>query len=90
MAREKGALAFSASLNRFIADTGCSAKDLARASGLSAAAISRYRSGERTPDADSKQLHMLARGIAEQAKGVFDEQAVFEELSRSISGIGTD
>ncbi len=81
---------FSDLLNRYITELDCSAKDLAEASGISAAAISRYRAGERTPDPDSKQLRMLANGIAALSAGSLSEQAVHEELAASISGISID
>ena len=51
-------------LNRYMERTGCSARDLAERSGLSTATISRYRSGDRVPEADSRQLENLAKGIA--------------------------
>ena len=44
---------------------GCSLSELSRASGLSSAVISRYRSGERIPRADSDMLVKLCRGLAE-------------------------
>ncbi|MBQ9043769.1 MAG: helix-turn-helix transcriptional regulator [Eggerthellaceae bacterium] len=81
---------FSSLLNRYITELDCSAKDLAEASGISAAAISRYRAGERTPDPDSKQLRMLASGIAALSAGSLSEQAVHEEFAASISGISID
>ena len=40
-------------LNLYIETLGCSAKTLSAASGISDAAISRYRSGEREPGRDS-------------------------------------
>ena len=40
---------FSELLNDYIARLGCSGRELAEASGLSAATVSRYRSGERSP-----------------------------------------
>ena len=43
-------------LNRYMERTGCSARDLAERSGLSTATISRYRSGDRVPEADSRGL----------------------------------
>lgn len=50
-------------LNLYIETLGCSAKTLSAASGISDAAISRYRSGEREPGRDSEQLLRLAQGI---------------------------
>lgn len=81
---------FAKRLNAYIAETECSAKMLADASGVSAAAISRYRTGDRTPDPDSKQLRMLARGIVRLSGGTLSEQDVHDELAVSISGISVD
>lgn len=89
MAHEKNRTEFGVLLDSFIERIGCSAKDLARVSGLSSAAISRYRSGDRTPDPDSEQLRLLATGIAALSHGTLDEQVVFKDLSVSISGLTT-
>jgi transcriptional regulator with XRE-family HTH domain len=43
---------------------GCSLSELSRASGLSSAVISRYRSGERIPRADSEMLIRLCSGLS--------------------------
>ena len=58
---------FSDRLNLYIETLGCSAKTLSAASGISDAAISRYRSGEREPGRDSEQLLRLAQGICAKA-----------------------
>ena len=66
---------FKDKLNEYISRLECTAKDLAESSGLSAATISRYRSGERVPD--SEQLNALINGIiilAEQ-NGITDFSA---------------
>lgn len=44
-----------------------SSKELADSSGLSAATISRYRSGERIPDIESDNLKQLIYGIVKLA-----------------------
>ena len=48
-------------LNQYIEQLDCTAKDLANASGLSAAALSRYRTGERMPN--QEQMRKLIDGI---------------------------
>ena len=63
-------------LNRYMERTGCSARDLAERSGLSTATISRYRSGDRVPEADSRQLESLAKGIAAIAAEKKDRKSV--------------
>ena len=52
---------FKDTLNEYITLLDCTAKVLAKSAGLSAATISRYRSGERIPD--SEQLTALVNGI---------------------------
>ena len=54
-------------LNGFIEKLDCSGRELAQASGLSAATISRYRSGERTPE-DPADRDKLIRGLAALAR----------------------
>ena len=46
----------------------CTAKMLSESSGLSAATLSRYRSGERIPDAGSENLSCLVKGIVQLAE----------------------
>ncbi len=55
---------FNELLNDYIAQLGVSARELADASGLSAAVISRYRRGERTPAPNGEAISALATGIA--------------------------
>lgn len=55
---------FKDKLNEYITLLNCSAHDLADASGLTAATISRYRSGERIPQPSSSELSKLAQGIS--------------------------
>ena len=43
-------------LIKYMEELDCSSKELADSSGLSAATISRYRSGERIPDVESDNL----------------------------------
>lgn len=63
-------------LNLYIETLGCSAKTLSAASGISDAAISRYRSGEREPGRDSEQLLRLAQGIC----AIAAERRLFSRL----------
>lgn len=73
---------FKDKLNEYIARLGCTAKDLAESSNLSAATLSRYRSGERIPDRE--QLASLIDGIiklAEQKDAAgFSAESVEKEL----------
>ena len=81
---------FSERLNLYMAEIGCSAKNLSESSGISTAAISRYRKGERIPDPDGRQLHLLADGIANLSNDSLDARQVHEELATAISGIAVD
>ena len=62
---------FCDKLNEYIETLECTAKELSELSGISAATISRYRSGERLPDAESGAFSSLINalaGIAENKK----------------------
>ena len=91
-------MSFDALLNGYIEQIGCSAKELALASGVSASAISRYRSGERTPDPESDHLQRLANGLAELSARMsgaasdspaepLDASRLLDEFRASVSGI---
>lgn len=55
---------FKEKLNEYIEQLGCTSKELAQASGLSAATISRYRSGDRLPQWDSENYNKLIAGLS--------------------------
>ena len=55
---------FKEILNEYMYELQCSAKALSEASGLSEATISRYRSGERIPEAGSDNLAAMIKGLA--------------------------
>ena len=57
-------MTFKTLLNEDMDRLGCSLSELSRASGLSAAVLSRYRSGEREPRLGSRQLSDLLRGLS--------------------------
>ena len=76
---------FKEKLNEYIEQLGCTSKELAQASGLSAATISRYRSGDRLPQRDSENYNKLIAGLSglAQEKGIssLTESAISETLS---------
>lgn len=80
---------FSEQLNSYIDKLGATHKELAEASGLSAATISRYCSGEREPGAGSRQLTQLADGLAVLAsardESGMDSKTVLSALTSSLS-----
>lgn len=54
---------FHEKLNEYISELGCTGKDISSHSGLSASSLSRYRSGERVPAADSETFSNLCIAI---------------------------
>ena len=83
-------MTFDEQLNAYIALLGCTAKELSDASGLSPSVISRYRTGSRTPEADSGSLQSLIEGIVRLAaeKGIAElgEASVAQALATTLSG----
>lgn len=78
---------FQEVLNTYIDEIGCSANELAKASGVSAAAISRYRAGLRVPESDQSTIKRLAIGITVLASPigiVLTEKEVFDSLSNTL------
>ena len=65
-------------LNEIMEELHCSARNLASKSGLSAAAVSRYRRGERVPAPDTDAFAALSRALCaiaqEQGKADFAAQ----------------
>ena len=90
---EGGATMFKDQLNAYIAQLECSGRELAEASGLSAATVSRYRSGERRPESAAER-EKLVFGIVRLAavRGVpsLTEAAVTEGLGRFFAEDGFD
>ncbi len=78
-------MTFKKLLDNYMELLDCSAKDLAENSGLSAATISRYRSGERTPENGTENFSRLITGIVSiaESKGIPDisAQSVFDAFS---------
>mgnify|MGYP004608323913 FL=1 len=61
-------MTFNEKLTEYMDALDCTAKMLSESSGLSAATLSRYRSGERIPDAGSENLSCLVKGIVQLAE----------------------
>ena len=72
----------------------CSSKELADSSGLSAATISRYRSGERIPDVESDNLKQLIYGIVKLAQkrnlSSINDITVHSDFLRFLPDISAD
>ena len=79
---------FQELFNQWIQELGCSARELSEATGLSAAVISRYRSGIRSPLKGSRQLEQLLSGLnALSERGGISERrrmALEEQLTGSL------
>lgn len=75
--------------NQWIKELGCTARELSDATGLSAAVISRYRSGSRAPLKGSQQLEQLLAGLNElSTRGAMNDQRrkqLEEELTASLT-----
>ena len=81
-------MTFRDQLNAYIDEIGCSARQLADASGQSPAVISRYRSGEREPGAQSPQLEALAgalEALAREAGLPLTRRAAHAALAATLS-----
>ena len=79
---------FNEYLKKDIERIGCSLSDLSRASGLSSAVISRYRSGERSPRRDSEMLIQLCDGLSKLEAAAGLEPRGEERLQQYRSIIG--
>lgn len=76
---------FKDKLAEYIELLDCSAKDLCKSSGLSAATISRYRSGERIPEANTENLTNLIEGIVCIARNKKIADVTVESVSAAFS-----
>ena len=86
-------MVFNERLNDFIKLLNCSSKELADASSISPAVISRYRNGERIPKINSLQLEHLANGLYKIAieKNIYlSKRLISNELSSTLSDIVID
>ena len=76
---------FKDKLAEYIGLLDCSAKDLSESSGLSAATISRYRSGERVPEANSENFLNLVEGIVRIAENKEITGVTVQSVSAAFS-----
>lgn len=86
-------MTFSEQLNNYIKQFECSSIDLATASGLSSAVISRYRNGERTPNIKSKQFEDFVNGlyiISDNKKIKISKEIIYSSLAGTLSEIVID
>lgn len=76
---------FADILNNYIDVLNCTSKELADSSGLSPAAISRYRSGERIPSFNSEQFNSLVLGLTKIAKQNNIKSITTEKITEDFS-----
>ncbi len=83
-------MTFSEQLNKYIQDLGCSSQEIAKASGLSASVISRYRNGDRTPSLRSVQLKQLAQGLSDISNYSIPQEDIYNTLATCLNDISID
>ncbi len=84
---------FKEVLDKYLSLLGTTTKELAERTGLAAATISRYHTGERLPSFGSKQLKDLVTGIVEMAndKGIaLSSEAVWNDFKESYGDNAED
>lgn len=84
---------FREKLNKYMELLHCSGKEFAEYSGISEATVSRYRSGARTPKANSEDMKRLCHGIcaAAEKKGIdLSYKTVLSELNTLAEAVSFD
>lgn len=71
---------FNELLNKYLEEFNCSSKTLSELTNISPAVISRYRSGERTPAIDSKQLESIIKAIKQISNKKYKEEDIEKEF----------
>ncbi len=85
---------FHEQLNEYLEELDCTAKELGEVSGVSAATLSRYRSGSRIPDADTEAFNSICEAIGRIAgqRGIetLTEEKVRESFLRCLDMTAVD
>lgn len=81
---------FCEKLNEYIDMLDCSGKEFSEYSGISEASVSRYKSGARTPKANSEDMKKLCRGIcaAASAKGL--DFIEYKDILREMNALADE
>ena len=82
-------MSFSKCLHGYLKEAGCTASELAEASGLQKASISRYLSGKRVPKSDSDAISRMASALAVLSDGALNEHDVAMALLNETRGSDT-
>lgn len=78
---------FREKLNKYMELLNCSGKEFAEYSGISEATVSRYRSGARTPKANSEDMKRLCHGIYSAASTKGLEIIVYKDILRELNSL---
>ena len=78
---------FREKLNKYMELLNCSGKEFAEYSGISEATVSRYRSGARTPKANSEDMKRLCRGISSAASVKGLDSIVYKDILRELNSL---
>ena len=85
---------FHEQLNEYLEELDCTAKELGEVSGVSAATLSRYRSGSRIPDAGTEAFNSICEAIGRIAgqRGIetLTEETVRESFLRCLDMTAVD
>ena len=85
---------FHEQLNEYLEELDCAAKELGEVSGVSAATLSRYRSGSRIPDAGTEAFNSICEAIGRIAgqRGIetLTEETVRESFLRCLDMTAVD
>lgn len=76
---------FKDALNKNLKELNCSQKMLSKESDLSEAVISRYRSGERTPIKNSKQLNKLTTALFNIAQENGQKKCTLDKITNDLN-----
>ena len=75
---------FNELLNKYLEEFNCSSKTLSELTNISPAVISRYRSGQRTPAIDSKQLKSIINAIKQISENKYKEEDIEKEFKNAF------
>lgn len=81
---------FRERLNEYMDMLGCSGKEFAEYSGISEATISRYKSGTRTPKANSDDMKKLCRGIYTIASQKGSCSISYKDILQELNSLAED